>query len=235
MSVSIGEGGTTASRHAGKRKAAKSQPGSHAGRSRLQVDERRAQLLKLGAHLFSRHSYDGLSVDDIAQAAGISKGLLYHYFPSKREFYVETIRAAAHRLLSETQSANEADPSLSPIERARAATQAYLDYAERHGSAFSALLQGGIGSDAEVFEIIEGVRREYIRRFMSKVEFLKPTPEVRTAVRGYLGFAEGATLDWLQHKDVAKEELRDLLLATLVKTVERLVARQAKKLEAAPQ
>jgi AcrR family transcriptional regulator len=64
-------------------------------RARLQVDERRTQLLELGLRLFTDRSYDELSIDDIARAAGISKGLLYHYFPSKRDYYVEVVRRAA--------------------------------------------------------------------------------------------------------------------------------------------
>ncbi|MFW5876201.1 MAG: TetR/AcrR family transcriptional regulator [Myxococcota bacterium] len=198
-------------------------------RSRLQVDERRAQLLELGAELFSAHSYDGLSVDDIAQAAGISKGLLYHYFPSKREFYVETVRAAADQLLRETRSANEADPALPPLDRARRGIEAYLDYADRHASAFSTLLRGGIGSDLEVFDIIESVRRYYVDRFMGQIDFLDPTPQLRNAMRGYLGYSEGVTLDWLEHGDVPKEEVCDLLVEVLENTVSIMVARQKGK------
>ncbi|MEO5770206.1 MAG: helix-turn-helix domain-containing protein, partial [Polyangia bacterium] len=67
-------------------------------RVRLPTDERRTLLLELGIRLFSTHSYEDISVDDVAVAAGMSKGLLYHYFKGKREFYVETIRAASLRL-----------------------------------------------------------------------------------------------------------------------------------------
>jgi AcrR family transcriptional regulator len=219
----------------GGRRAATRQPRRSSGaapRSRLQVDERRAQLLELGARLFSEHSYDGLSVDDIAKAAGISKGLLYHYFPSKRDFYVETIRAAAHQLLEETESASEADPASSPLERARQGVGAYLDYAERHASAFAALLRGGIGSDREVFDIIEGVRHVYVDRFLSKAPIGEPTPFVRTAIRGYIGYAEGVVLDWLEHKDVDKAELQELLTGMIEHTVMTVVARQGKKPQA---
>ncbi|MEM7676524.1 MAG: helix-turn-helix domain-containing protein, partial [Myxococcota bacterium] len=67
---------------------------------RLQLDQRRQQLLELGLRLFSERAYDDVSIDDIARAASISKGLLYHYFPGKRVFYVATVRAAAAQLLS---------------------------------------------------------------------------------------------------------------------------------------
>lgn len=225
MTVSTAGERAAATRRPAKRRGTRAgRPGGQGTRSRLQVDERRAQLLDLGAQLFSAHSYDGLSVDDIAQAAGISKGLLYHYFPSKRDFYVETIRAAADELVRETRSANEADPSLPPLERAQAGLDAYLTYAERHGNAFAALLRGGIGSDAEVFEIIESVRRSYVERFMKQLPVLKPTPRVRTAVRGYLGFIEAATLDWLEHQDVPRDKLAAMLMATLESTVAHLLA-----------
>jgi AcrR family transcriptional regulator len=229
MTVFTGEERVGAAAKAPRRAARAPRNGGGAPRARLNVDERRAQLLELGAHLFSVHSYDGLSVDDIAQAAGISKGLLYHYFPSKRDFYVETIRAAASQLLEENNSAVLSDPSRPPLERARAAIGAYLDYAERHGSAFSTLLRGGIGSDAEVFEIIEGVRRAFIDRFLTRAPIGEPTPQVRNAIRGFIGFSEGVALDWLEHGDVTKDEVRELLVELLERTFIAAMASKDKK------
>ena len=90
-------------------------PRSVRERARLGVDERRAQLLELGLQLFSDHSYDELGVDDIARAAGISKGLLYHYFPSKRDYYVEVVRRAAGELLARTDGAPHAEVSVEAL------------------------------------------------------------------------------------------------------------------------
>ncbi len=67
-------------------------------RARLSLDERRQQLLDLGLELFSQRPFEDISVEDIADAAGISRGLLYHYFPSKRDFYVAVVRVAAAEL-----------------------------------------------------------------------------------------------------------------------------------------
>jgi AcrR family transcriptional regulator len=192
MSVTTGEERAAQGGKSGRRSGSGARARPQATRSRLHVDERRAQLLDLGAHLFSIHSYDGLSVDDIAQAAGISKGLLYHYFPSKRDFYVETIRAAAAQLIQETTSAVESDLNRPPLERARSAIGAYLDYAERHGSAFSTLLRGGIGSDAEVFDIIEGVRHVYVDRFLSKAPIGEPHRSCATPSAGTSGTPRGS-------------------------------------------
>ena len=71
-------------------------------RARLDVDERRRQLVELGLDLFGSRSYDEVSIDELAAAAGISKGLLYHYFPTKRDFYVATVREAAAQLVART-------------------------------------------------------------------------------------------------------------------------------------
>jgi len=81
--------------------------------SRLDVDERRRRLLELGADLFARFSYDELSMARIAREAGISKALLYHYFPSKQAYFVATLEQAAAELAETTQP----DPSLQPVEQ----------------------------------------------------------------------------------------------------------------------
>src|SRR5947207_8992105 len=100
-------------------------------RVRLQIDERRAQLLALGIELFSTHSYDDISIDDVADAAGISKGLLYHYFQGKREFYVEVIREASLQLRRLT----EPDPTPPPSAPPRAPGAPHPKYVPEPGPA----------------------------------------------------------------------------------------------------
>lgn len=59
-----------------------------AKRTRLATDARREQLLEVGASVFARHPYESVAITDIARLAGVSRGLLYHYFPGKRDFAV---------------------------------------------------------------------------------------------------------------------------------------------------
>ena len=66
--------------------------------TRLDVDERRRRLLDLGAGLFARHGYEELSMARIAREAGISKALLYHYFPSKEAYFLATLEEKANEL-----------------------------------------------------------------------------------------------------------------------------------------
>jgi len=183
-------------------------------RSRLSTDARREQLVALGIDIFSERPFDEVSIDDIAVAAGISKGLLYHYFPSKRDFYVAAVRCAA----GEMEAVTEPDPELAPLERLGAALDRYLEYVETHARGYATVLRAGIGSDPAVAGILEDVRRAMAARLLADVPGAgagDPPPALRAAIRGWLGFVEAASLDWLDHGGLARGELRDLLVATL--------------------
>jgi AcrR family transcriptional regulator len=176
-----------------------------AGRSRprrLELDERREQLVRVGTELFAARAYDEISIDDIAAAAGISKGLLYHYFPSKREFYVGTVRAAGEELQRLTR---KPDP--------REALDAYLDYVEHHAQGYATLSRGAIGSDAEVRAIVEATRAAFTDRVLGELNAAGPV--MRHAVRGWIGFVEAASLEWLDRRDVGRDTLRELLIGAL--------------------
>lgn len=186
-------------------------------RARLPVDERRAQLLTLGLRLFGERSYDELSIDDIARAAGISRGLLYHYFSSKRDFYVETVRSAAQQLLDRTDPETHVEP-----EALLVGLEAYLCFVEDHASAYLALMRGGVGQDAEILAVLEATRARFVARILERLGIAAPAPALRIALRGWIGLVEAASLDWLDRRDLPRDELRDLLarllLATLVAT-----------------
>jgi AcrR family transcriptional regulator len=193
-------------------------------RTRLDTDERRAQLLALAQAAFATRSYDEVSIDDLAQAAGVSKGLLYHYFPTKRDLYIAGLREAARVLMERTMIAPS--PDTSPIERMRAGLDAFLEYASEHARAYAALLRGGIGSDPEVALVIEETRKTYVDRMIEGAEGaplpvpVEKTPFLRLAVRGWVGFVEQTSLDWVVGpREVSQRELRDLLVDVLLSTL----------------
>lgn len=182
-------------------------------RSRFPVDERRAQLVRIGAQEFSHRPYDAVSIEEIAAAAGISKGLLYHYFPSKRDFYVAVIEAAA----AELREVTEPDPQLQDLERLRSSVDAYLDYVEQHAEAYVALMRGGIGSDDQIRDIVDETRALVVGRVLDGLALDDgPGPVLRLTVRGWVGLVEAASLDWLQRRDTPRWKLRDLLVGSLV-------------------
>ncbi|HEX4446934.1 MAG TPA: TetR/AcrR family transcriptional regulator, partial [Polyangiaceae bacterium] len=108
-------------------------------RARLDVDERRRQLVALGTQLFSTRTYDDVSIDEVARTAGISKGLLYHYFQTKRDFYVATVREAAAQLMARTQTPMQ----MNAVDRLRTGLDAFIDYVADHGAAYEGLLRSG--------------------------------------------------------------------------------------------
>ncbi len=184
-------------------------------RKRLELEERRAQLLELAKSAFSARSFDDVSIDELAQAAGVSKGLLYHYFPSKRDLYVATIRVAADELMQRTLP----DPSLPPREQVFVGVSSYLAYVEENEASFLTLLQGGIGRDREVYAIIDDVRRAFVDVTLSRMGALK-NPVQRTLVRGWVGMVEAASLEWAEHKSVTRDELTKLLVKNLLYTLQ---------------
>lgn len=184
-------------------------------RHRLALDERRAQLLDLGARLFAERSYDEVSIDDIAEAAGVSKGLLYHYFGSKRAFYVATVRQAADQL----QLRTEPDTSLPQPARARAGLDAYLSFVEEHAAPYASLMRSGIGNDPEVAAIVDETRAAIVGRMMSELGLSSPRPIVRLALRSWIGLVEAASLDWLDRPEVGRETVLQLLLESLYSTL----------------
>ena len=179
--------------------------------TRMQVDARRRQLLELGADLFARHSFAELSMARIAREAGISKALLYHYFPTKRDFFLATLLEAAEEVRRRT----EPDPALSPGEALAGSLDAFLGWIEENETAYRKLLESA-GSVPEVGALIEKVRDRTSARILDGlVAGDDPPPRVRAAVRGWLWFMDGAILDWFEHRDLSRAELRDFLLGSL--------------------
>lgn len=179
---------------------------------RLQVDERRRQLLERGAELFTSHPYEELSMSRIAREVGISKALLYHYFPSKQAYFEETLNAWAEQLRERTDT----DPDLPAVDQLTSSLDAFLSLIEENETAYRNLLRSAAGV-AEIRELIEEVRRKTAQRILEGLYPGKEAPpKARTAVSGWLWFMDGACLNWIEHRDIEREELRDLLLGVLM-------------------
>ena len=169
--------------------------------TRLDVEERRRRLLELGADLFARHGYDELSMAAIAREAGISKALLYHYFPSKQAYFTATLEQGAGELSAAI------DPTAPPAEQ----LDAFLGWVEARGDAYAKLARGAA---PEARDVMEAVRAATAQRILAGLPG-EPTPERRTAVRAWLWFMDGAILDWLEHGDLSRDTVRELLLRAL--------------------
>ena len=180
--------------------------------TRLNVDERRRQLLGAGAALFAEHAYEEISMRDIAQAAGVSKPLLYHYFPSKIDLFKEAVAEKAAELAGIVEPGSEG----TPLERLSNSLDSYLAWIEANARTWSKLVQSA-ASLPEARELIEGFRQRTMDMALARLtDGAAPRPALRTTISGWLGFMDAAILDWTQHGDLPREDLRDLLIAAFV-------------------
>jgi len=178
---------------------------------RLEVEERRRQLLERGTELFTRYSYDELSMRQISREAGISKALLYHYFPSKKAFFQATLAQAAEELRART----EPDPKLPPLEQLQSSLEAFLELIDDNALAYRKLMQSAT-SVPEVRELVNDIRTRTAERILEGLFPDNAPAKARIAVNGWLWFMDGACLNWIEHRDLSRDGLRDLLLGTLL-------------------
>jgi AcrR family transcriptional regulator len=137
-------------------------------RRRLSPQDRRAELLALGAEVFGQRPYDDVRIDEIAELAGVSRALMYHYFPDKRAFFAAVVHAESERLFEATNPAED-DPGQCLFDRVRAGVLAYLRYDEQHPhGAWAAYV--GIGRTDPLLRGIEDVNTDrQAERIMSAI------------------------------------------------------------------
>jgi AcrR family transcriptional regulator len=182
-------------------------------RRRLTPDARRAELLRAGERVFTESSYEDVSIEQIAETAGVSKNLLYHYFSGKRELYLETIRAATEEMVART----EPDMRLEPIARLRASIDQHLAHVEEHAAGYTKLLRGA-GGDAEVLAILADAHRRVVDRAIASLPLDGGTPPagLELAVYGWVAFIDEVSIQWLEHPALSREELREMLVHQFV-------------------
>jgi len=181
-------------------------------RRRLDVDARRSQLLRLGMELFATRAYEEVGIEEIAERAGISRGLLYHYFPTKRDFYVAVTASAVEEVGRLTQPRPEA----APLDNIAAGVDAYLQYAERHAHGFLTAHRSALSGDAEVRDLVQRSRRRQAARILALVSPNgTATPLVRLAVTGWIALAQDTTVQWLQQRRPGRATLAGWLVKTL--------------------
>jgi AcrR family transcriptional regulator len=177
--------------------------------TRLQVDERRRQLIDAGAALFAQHAYEEISMREVAEAAGVSKPLLYHYFPSK----IELFKAAVAEKALELGQLIEPSGQGTPLEQLTRGLDAYLAWIENNAQTWSKLMQSA-ATLPEARELVESFRQRTMELVLTELAGRsKPRPALRTAIKGWLGYMDAAILDWTQAKDLPREKLRELLVA----------------------
>ncbi|SCK41067.1 MULTISPECIES: TetR/AcrR family transcriptional regulator [unclassified Streptomyces] len=183
---------------------------------------RRAELIEIGRRLFADTSYDALSMDDIARQAHVAKGLIYYYFTSKRGYYLAIVEDAVAELVSRAASGTEL-PGRARVERT---IDGYLRYAEQNQAAYRTIVSGGVGFDAEVQAIRDGVREAIVDTIAEGAYGRRDVPRLaRLAILGWQWSVEGVTLDWIGRDGPPRDTVRELLvrlLGSTLRTIEEL-------------
>ncbi|MFF4255629.1 TetR/AcrR family transcriptional regulator [Streptomyces sp. NPDC001663] len=188
-------------------------------RRRLSTEERREQLLSVGARLFSESPYDDVWIEQVAEIAGVSRGLLYHYFPTKRDFFLAVVERESERMLQMTAAV----PGVPAREQLTAGLDVFLEYVHTHAHGFRAFHRADAAGD-------QAVRRVYRRALAAQEQQILATlagdpelgpaaqrlPDLKIAVRGWLAFTTAVCLEWLRGSDLNREQVRDLCARALL-------------------
>ncbi|WP_210586910.1 TetR/AcrR family transcriptional regulator [Streptomyces sp. GESEQ-35] len=178
-------------------------------RRRMGVEERRQQLIGVALELFSRRSPDEVSIDEIASAAGISRPLVYHYFPGKLSLYEAALRRASDEL-----AARFVEPQEGPLgARLLRVMRRYFDFVEDHGPGFSALMRGGpaVGSST-TNALIDSVRQAAYVQILSHLRVDDPPARLELVIRSWISLAESTALIWLDGRRIPRAELEAQLV-----------------------
>ncbi|EFL39156.1 TetR/AcrR family transcriptional regulator [Streptomyces fungicidicus] len=193
---------------------------------RLSVEERRGQLLEAALSLFAHRAPEDVSLDDVAEAAGVSRPLVYRYFPGgKQQLYEAALRSAADELRTCFDEPHEG-PLLPRLSRA---VDRYLAFVDQHDTGFSALLQGGsVVETSRTTAIVDGVRRAAAEHILSHLGVPEPGPRLRMTIRMWITAVEAASLIWLdEEKQPPLDELRDWLVEQFMAVLEVTSRRDA--------
>ncbi|MBN0047366.1 TetR/AcrR family transcriptional regulator [Streptomyces actuosus] len=178
-------------------------------RRRMGVEERRQQLIGVALELFSRRSPDEVSIDEIASAAGISRPLVYHYFPGKLSLYEAALKRASDDL-----AARFVEPREGPLgARLLRVMGRYFDFVDEHGPGFSALMRGGpaVGSST-TNALVDSVRQAARDHILVHLGVQEPPARLELVVRSWISLAESTALIWLDGRRIPRAELERQLV-----------------------
>jgi AcrR family transcriptional regulator len=191
-------------------------PTPSAKRLRLQRERRIERILSASQRLFSTQAYDEIAIEDLAAAAGMSKGLLYHYFESKRDLYVATVAHVLRQMAHFTDLTPDLYAGLSQM----------LSLFEQSPGLAKLVLRGGIGVDREVEGLLDAYRQQQLERLIRGLGSLGDFADTSTdaagsqalvvlGLRGWLGLLDEVCLHWVQRPDVTREQVVQFLEQSL--------------------
>ena len=183
--------------------------------TRMSADARRAQLIEVGWELLQSRPIHEMPLDEVAAAAGISRTLLFHYFPTKADFYLAVVTTMGERLLRPPRIPAGA----APVERIRALVDGFVRLVERNRLSYTALVRGAGGGDQRVVDLIARTRDALVPRWLDAAEREDASALTRLVLRGWLVGMEETVIAW-DPQSVPREELVDHLTASFLAELE---------------
>lgn len=178
------------------------EPAALTPRRRLGPAARRAQLVGVGLELLAEGSLDDVTADAVAAQAGVSKGLVFHYYPTTRDLQVAVLRVKAAELVASVDAAPEA----APADRLLAGLDAYVAFIEVQPRTYRALVRSA-GSDPQLLAIFEETRAAVVGLIASALGTDVLPVGLRLTLRGWLALVEETTLHWLDEAPVPRADL----------------------------
>jgi AcrR family transcriptional regulator len=182
--------------------------------TRLGPEARREQILETAGRLFEEAGYDAISMIDVAAAAGVTRGLVHHYFGSKRELYLEVVRS----VLGEAPTLAVPEGAASLDETVERNANVVLDYlSSNRGMLLAIAPSGDLGRDPEVAALADAARETAIDQIIANhFRGSEAPPEARLVIRAFFGLVEAACREWLFRRRATRAQVEVLLAQTIL-------------------
>ncbi|MDL9937058.1 TetR/AcrR family transcriptional regulator [Gordonia sp. ABSL1-1] len=180
----------------------------------MSPEARRDQLLTLGMEMIAQRPLEQVSIEAIAEAAGVSRALLFHYFESKQHFHIAIAQKQADDMLVCTAP----DESLQdPLEILRSSLANFVDYISENSVAYQVFVRGAASADPAMREIFDRTRQVMASRVLDHGPAfgITVTPIVEVAVHGWMSFVEEVAIGWLTDPVMSRDELLGMITAAL--------------------
>lgn len=180
---------------------------------RLDAEARRIQLIDAGVALARTTPVPQLTHERLAAEVGVSKGLLFHYFPTRDELHAAIVQHTADKLLASLA----ANPDGAPFDQLGGGLDTFIEFIEEHRSSYVSLARGS--SNSRLLEIFEDTRMAIVDLIADRLGIVERTGLVVLAIRGWVAFAEEVILAWLDDDTIERDALRTFLVDSAVTLV----------------
>ncbi|MCF8605730.1 TetR/AcrR family transcriptional regulator [Gordonia sp. HY442] len=185
-----------------------------ASRTRMSPDARRRQLIDLGIAMAGERPLETITIEAVAEAAGVSKGLIFHYFESKADFHLQVVREQAQGMIDRTAPREDVTDVLEVL---RSSVSAYVDYVSHKGNAFIGVIRGAASADPDIRAVADRTRAVMSERILERIPAMgiERSASTELAVAGWMAFVEETLVRWLADPVTTREELIDILVGAL--------------------